>query len=180
MKKSILIIFVCLAYTLSAQETMKAKMKPIIEKYLKKDSLYMNSVISDVAITNISIVDEKEKNKSIYDFYHAYRIKQIEQIGFIKGKADFIEQHCSDNKVLFKKYVDEINATLAETVPLVDSLWILEDKYKTAPVTSPAAEYYLVTFNFNYTLNTSKVVEKNHRVVLTNQLEIIHHDFLNK
>ncbi|MES2619660.1 MAG: hypothetical protein V4615_02330 [Bacteroidota bacterium] len=180
MKKSILIIFVCLASIVSAQETMKAKVKPLIENYLKKEPLYLNCIISDVAITNISIVDEKEKNKNIYDFYHAYRVKQIEQIGFIKGKADFIEQHCGDNKVLFKKYVDEINATLLETVPLVDSLWVLEDKFKTAPVTSTAAEYYLVTFNFNYTLNNSKVVEKNHRVVLTNLLEIIHHDFLNK
>lgn len=180
MKKIFLLVFVCLSCTAFAQETMKAKLKPLIENYLKREPLYHNCVITDVTITNISIIDEKEKNKSLFDFYRSYRLKQIEQISFIKGKADFIEQHCFDNKELFKKYVDEINTTLRETVPLIDSLWLIEDKYKIATVNSVAAEYYLVTFNFIYTLNGSKVTEKGHHAMFGNQLDIIHHDYLNK
>jgi hypothetical protein len=180
MKKSTLIIFVFLSGILYAQETMKAKLRPLIENQLKLELLYRNCVIGDVTITNISIIDEKEKNKSLYDFYRAYRIKQIEQISFIKGKADFIEQHCVDNKDLFKKYVNEIDSTLIETVPVIDSIWVLEDRYKTMQVSSTPAEYYLVTFNFTYTLNGSKVSEKNHRMMFNSQLNSIHHDFLNR
>ena len=80
MKKSILLLFIGLSCMLSAQETMKAKLKPLIENYLKKEPLYLNCIISDVSITNISIVDEKEKNKSLYDFYHSYRLKQFDEI----------------------------------------------------------------------------------------------------
>jgi hypothetical protein len=159
---------------------MKEKLKPLIEAYLKTEPLYQNTVISDVVITNISIIDEKEKIKSLFDFYRTYRLQQIEQIGFIKGKASFIEQHTTENKELFKKYVNEIKGTLQETVPLIDSLWVIEDKFKTATAGTSTAEYYLVTFNFIYTLEKSKVVEKNHRVIFTNQLDIIHHDFLNR
>src|SRR4051812_27125442 len=116
MKKLLLIICVCVSSFVFSQETMKAKLKPVIESYLKTEPLYRNCVISKVVITNISIIDEKEKLKSLYDFYHTYRIQQIEQIGFIKGKADFIEQRCADDKALFKKYVGEINSTMQETV----------------------------------------------------------------
>jgi hypothetical protein len=180
MKKLTVIICIGLSSTLFSQETMKGKFKPLIESYLKQEPLYRNCVISDVVITNISIIDEKEKIKSLYDFYHSYRLKQIEQIGFIKGKADFIEQHAAEDKALFKKYAAEINSTMQETVPLIDSLWVLEDKYKTATPANTTTEYYSVTFNFIYTLNNSKVTEKNHRVIFTNDMQIIHHDFVNR
>src|SRR5688500_6739345 len=101
MKKLLIIICVCFSSALFAQTSTKAKLKPLIEAYLKTEPLYRNTIVSDVVITNISIIDEKEKIKSLYDFYHAYRLKQIEQIGFIKGKADFIEQHTAENKELF-------------------------------------------------------------------------------
>ncbi len=180
MKKIILLLFIGLSFSLSAQETTKTKLKPLIENYLKTEPLYRNCVVSDVAITNISILDEKEKNKSLFDFYHAYRLKQIDQIGFVKGKADFIEQHCADNKELFKKYTNEINATMRETVPLVDSLWVIEDSYKVTPINPSTAEYYSATFTFVYTLNGSKVTETNHRILFNNLLEVLHHDFLNR
>ena len=180
MKKIILLLFIGLSCSLFAQETMKTKLKPLLENHLKTEPLYRNCVVSDITITNISILDEKEKNKSLFDFYHAYRLKQIDQIGFIKGKAGFIEQHCADNKELFKKYADEINAAMRETVPLIDSLWVIEDRYKTSPVSSPTTEYYSVTFTFGYTLNGSKVTETNHRILLSSQLEVLHHDFLNR
>jgi hypothetical protein len=180
MKKILVIICVGLSTAAFSQVTMKEKLKPLIEAYLKTEPLYKNTVISEVVITNISIIDEKEKIKSLFDFYHAYRLKQIEQIGFIKGKADFIEQHTAENKELFRKYVGEINTTLQETVPLIDSLWLIEDKWKTATPGTSTAEYYLVTFNFIYTLDKSRVVEKNHRVIFTSQMDIIHHDHLNR
>lgn len=180
MKKLILLLFIGMSCTLFAQETMKTKLKPLIENYVKRDPLYRNCVVNEVAITNISILDEKEKNKSLSDFYHAERLKEIDQIGFIKGSVDFIKQHCADDKELFKKYVAEINTNLRESVPLIDSLWLMEDKYKTAAMNSSAAEYYLATFTFVYTLNGSKVTEKNHRVMFTNQLDIIHHDYQNR
>jgi hypothetical protein len=180
MKKFLVIGCIGLSSILSAQETTKGKLKPLIESYLKLEPQYRNCIISDVVITNISIIDEKEKIKSLFDFYHTYRLQQIEQIGFIKGKAAFIEQHTAEDKALFKKYVGEINGTLQETVPLIDSLWVLEDKYKTATAGTSTSEYYSVTFNFIYTLNNSKVVEKNHRVIFNKDLAIIHHDFLNR
>ena len=179
MKTVVLLILVCFSPVLFAQETMKEKLKPRITNYLKAEPLYRSTIINDVIISNISILDEKEKNKSLYDFYHSYRITQLEQIGFIKGKASFIEQYCAENKVLYKKYIGEIKAALLETAPLIDSLWVIEDQYKAAPNTSNQ-EYYLVTFDFKYTLGDSKVTEKNHRVLFTNQFDIIHHEYLNK
>src|ERR1041385_4283180 len=173
MKKSILLAFICFSAGSFAQETMKAKLKPLIEKYLKTEPLYRNCIINEVTITNISIIDEKEKTKSLYDFYHATRLKEIDQISFIKSNVEFIEQHCLDNRELFKKNIDEMNATLKESVPLVDSLWLIEEKYKTAPATSSSTEFYLVTFTFVYTLNNSKVTEKNHRMMFTGQFDII-------
>ena len=178
MKKFVILAFVFVSYAASAQQTMKEKLKPLIEKYLKTDPLYHNCVVTDVVITNISILDENEKNKSLFDYYHTYRLQELEQIGFIKGKAEFIEQHCADNKELLNKYVDEINGTLKETVPLIDSLWVLEDKYKMPVRDTTAAEYYLVTFNLVYLLDKSRVEESNHKIIFNQQLEAIHHDYL--
>ncbi len=178
---SLILLLTFWAETLLCQESILGKVKPIVLNHLKTAPQLKGSEIAGIEINSVSKINEKEKNNYFYNFYNAFRLNQVEQIELIKLSAETIIDRGKYNDLKrkdFNKAIGEIKKVLQKTVPLIDSLWTLEEKYKNLQPNDNTQEYFLVTFSFNTITSGVKLTNEDYKMILDKDLKVLLYDFM--
>jgi hypothetical protein len=79
----------------------------------------------------------------------------------------------------YKKEVENIKEVMRETVPSIDSLWTLEERYKNIQPSGNSQEYYFVTFSFTTLVSGTKLAHEDYKMILSKDLKVLLYDFVN-
>lgn len=182
MKRALPFLLLTLLIKVSVcQESTKDKVKPIVLNYLKTVPQLKGSEVTSIEINSVSLIDEKEKNSHFFNFYNSFRLNQVEQIELIKLSAEAIVREGKYNSLTrkdFDKRIVEIKKVLQTKVPLIDSLWTLEEKYKNPQSNGNTQEYYFVTFTFTTLTSGTKLTNEDYKMILTKELKVLLYDFM--